>query len=148
MGGIKTLPIWPLIICIIQLFVENQIRLLKAEFDGEEDNMTELDRGHLQRLEQQVRLLQRRRRSLDQSARSFVNRCILICRPFQFIVGSTLALFGFLIFLSLLLTSIDKAINSPGKNINRFFRYNFSFWGDIIQKNNKIVNVNFDFFRS
>ena len=79
--------------------------------------MNEMDIHHLERLEQQVRLLQRRRRSLEQSARSFVNRLVLICRPFQFIVGSILALFGFLIFLSLLLTSIDKAINSLGKRI-------------------------------
>ena len=97
------------------MFSENQIRLLKTESDGEESNMTEMERAHLERLEQQVRLLQRRRRSLDQSARSFVNRCILILRPFQFILGAILALFGFLIFLSLLLTSIDKAINSLGK---------------------------------
>jgi LMBR1 domain-containing protein 1 len=94
--------------------LENQIRLLKERFDGEEGNMNDMDIHHLERLEQQVRLLQRRRRSLEQSARSFVNRLVLICRPFQFIVGSILALFGFLIFLSLLLTSIDKAINSLG----------------------------------
>merc|ERR1712141_935310 len=94
--------------------LENQIRLLKERFDGEEGNMNEMDIHHLERLEQQVRLLQRRRRSLEQSARSFVNRLVLICRPFQFIVGSILALFGFLIFLSLLLTSIDKDINSLG----------------------------------
>ena len=97
--------------------IENQIRLLKERFDGEEGNMNEMDIHHLERLEQQVRLLQRRRRSIEQSARSFVNRLVLICRPFQFIVGSILALFGFLIFLSLLLTSIDKAINSLGKHI-------------------------------
>ena len=95
--------------------LENEIRLLKAEFDGLEDNMTSLDRSRLERLEQQLRLLQRRRHSLDQSARTFVNRCIMLCRPFQFVLGSILALFGFLIFLSLMLSSIDKAMNSLGK---------------------------------
>ena len=99
----------------LNLIAENEIRLLKAEFDGQEDRMTSLDRSRLERLEQQVRLLGRRRHDLEQSAKTFVNRCILICRPFQFILGSIFTLFGFLIFLSLLLTCIDRAINSLGK---------------------------------
>jgi hypothetical protein len=38
----------------------------------------------------------------------------LFLRPFQVVFGVLFAMFGFVIFLSLLLTNVDKAINSDG----------------------------------
>lgn len=62
----------------------------------------------------QVRLLQRSRHDLEQSARGCVNRALAALRPFQFVFGVFFALFAALIFVSLLLTSVDKAMNSLG----------------------------------
>jgi hypothetical protein len=68
----------------------------------------------VERLERQLRILQRTRHDLNQRAKTFANRCVSCCRPFQFVLGILCMLFGLLIFISLLLTSIDKAINSQG----------------------------------
>ena len=94
--------------------VEAQIQQLKEEFAGREDAMNDIDKTRLDRLERELRLLNRNRHNLEQSAKSFINRCVLVCRPFQLMFGAFFTLFGFMIFLSLLLTSIDKAINSMG----------------------------------
>ena len=68
----------------------------------------------VERLEQQSRLLRRTQRDLDQTGKSCVNRIIAFLRPFQVIFGILFAVFGFLIFVSLLLTSVDKAMHSLG----------------------------------
>jgi len=94
--------------------LETQINELKDEFSGREESMTEIDKMRLNRMERELRLLNRNRHNLEQAAKSFLNRCVLICRPFQLVFGAFFTLFGFMIFLSLLLTSVDKAINGLG----------------------------------
>jgi hypothetical protein len=37
-----------------------------------------------------------------------------VFRPFKVVFGVMFSMFGFLVFLSLLLTNVDKAINSDG----------------------------------
>ena len=65
-------------------------------------------------------ILARTRHELEQSAKSFFNRVILILRPFQLVFGGLFVLLGFLIFLSLLLTSVDKALHSLGPRSGYF----------------------------
>jgi len=99
--------------------VEDQIEELEASIRTIEDRhpggqIPRFERSQLERLEQQLRLLRREHRDLDQRARSLVSRCQLLLRPFQMFFGVIFSMFGFLIFLSLLLTNIDKALNSGG----------------------------------
>jgi len=77
-----------------------------------EGQLGRYDQSQVERLEQQVRLLQREQRDLEQRARSFVNRCRQLCRPFQVGIGCLLALLSTLLCLSLLLTNVDKALHS------------------------------------
>ncbi len=61
--------------------LESQVADIRARSEGAE--MPQFDAMHVERLEQQLRLLGRTRRNLEQSSRSFINRIILCCRPFQ-----------------------------------------------------------------
>ena len=53
--------------------------------------------------------MRREHRDLDQRAKTLVSRCQLLLRPFQMVIGIVFSVFGFLIFLSLVLTNVDKA---------------------------------------
>lgn len=106
------------------------VRMMRSSLEGQieeiERNIREISSRHadghvprfeqsqLERLEQQARLLRREHRDLDQRAKSAVSRCQVILRPFQMIIGVIFSIFGFLIFLSLLLTNMDKALHSGG----------------------------------
>lgn len=111
--------------------VETSIRAIEDRHNG--GQIPRFEQSQIDRLEQQLRykadpldlgnfsifyylhrLLRREHRDLDQRARSFVSRCQLLLRPFQMVFGVIFSMFGFLIFLSLLLTNVDKAINSGG----------------------------------
>lgn len=65
--------------------IEEQIRIIKSRQEEGSGNpgLTTFDMEHLERLEQQVRLLRRSEHDLEQSSRSLWNRVILCCRPFQ-----------------------------------------------------------------
>lgn len=90
--------------------LEKQIKEIKDRFA--QGTVPRFEQSQIERLEQQVRLLSRTHRDLNQAARSAVNRCQTILRPFQLILGVIFSMFGFLIFLSLLLTNTDKAIHA------------------------------------
>jgi len=90
--------------------LERQIKEIQDRFSA--GTIPRFEESQIERLEQQVRLLRRTHRDLNQAARTFVNRCHTIMRPFQLILGVLFSMFGFLIFLSLLLTNIDKALHS------------------------------------
>lgn len=92
--------------------IERNIRDITARNGGGE--VPRFEQSQLERLEQQARLLQREHRDLDQRAKSVVSRCQILFRPFQMIIGVIFSVFGFLIFLSLLLTNLDKALHSGG----------------------------------
>jgi len=92
--------------------IERNIREISSRHaDGQ---VPRFEQSQLERLEQQARLLRREHRDLDQRAKSAVSRCQVIVRPFQMIIGVIFSIFGFLIFLSLLLTNLDKALHSGG----------------------------------
>ena len=92
--------------------IERSIAEIEARYDG--GQIPRFEESQLERLGQQRRLLEREHRDLDQRTRSFLSRCQLLIRPFQMVFGVLFTVFGFLIFLSLLLTNVDKAINSAG----------------------------------
>lgn len=92
--------------------VEAQIKRIEERNEG--GSTPNFDAAQLDRLQQQLRLLRRTRRELEQTGRSFLNRALLVCRPFQFLFGVFFSIVGLLIFVSLLLTSIDKAAYSLG----------------------------------
>ena len=92
--------------------LERDIRAIEDRNPG--GQVTGFERTRLERLEQQVRLLRREHRDLDQRAKSLVSRCQLLMRPFQMVFGIIFSVFGFLLFLSLLLTNVDKALHSGG----------------------------------
>ena len=92
--------------------LERDIRAIEDRNNG--GQVTGYEQTRLERLEQQVRLLRREHRDLDQRAKSLVSRCQLLMRPFQMVFGVIFSVFGFLLFLSLLLTNVDKALHSGG----------------------------------
>lgn len=72
------------------------------------------DQRLLARLEGEERVLVRRERHLQAANLSWLNKCLKCCRPFEMVFGLFFLLFGLLIFVSLVLTSVDKALNSLG----------------------------------
>ena len=91
--------------------IESRLETLRGQ---DESQLNEYEHMEIERLEREERLLQRQRHELEQTAKSFTNRCILVFRPFQFIFGIFFALLGLLIFVSILLTQIDRAMHSDG----------------------------------
>jgi len=92
--------------------IERNIRDISGRHG--ERQVPRFEQSQLERLEQQARLLRREHRDLDQRAKSAVSRLQVILRPFEMFIGVIFSIFGFLIFLSLLLTNLDKALHSGG----------------------------------
>ena len=97
--------------------IVNQMEVLQAQIQeikerNSDRNIPYYEQQQMERLEQQVRLLQRSDRVLEQNARSCINRCILILRPFQLFFGIFFSVCGFLIFSSLFMSCLDKALHS------------------------------------
>ncbi|XP_023346067.1 probable lysosomal cobalamin transporter isoform X2 [Eurytemora carolleeae] len=92
--------------------LESQINEIRVRNGN--NSIPRFEQSQLDRLEQQVRLLQREEKDLEQRARNIINRCKLLCMPCRILIGILFTGFGFIIFLSLLLENIDKAIHSEG----------------------------------
>jgi len=93
--------------------LESQI----AEIEGRSVNAASIptfDQSQIDRLEQQLRLLRRDQRDLEQRAKNAINRCALVVMPCQLVAGAFFSGIGFLVFLSLLLENVDKALHSDG----------------------------------
>ncbi|XP_046564132.1 LOW QUALITY PROTEIN: probable lysosomal cobalamin transporter [Haliotis rubra] len=56
-------------------------------------------------------------RHLEANDRSCIRKCLLVLRPFEMLFGFLFLLVALLIFISLLLTNIDKAMHSKGYKI-------------------------------
>ena len=83
--------------------VEERARRIRARHsDGR--TMSRRDQRLLSRLEGEERVLCRRERHLQAANLSWLNKCLKCCRPFEMVFGILFLLFGFLIFVSLLLT--------------------------------------------
>ncbi|XP_041357046.1 probable lysosomal cobalamin transporter [Gigantopelta aegis] len=59
-------------------------------------------------------LMERQERLLQKKERSCLQKCLLVLRPFEMLFGFLFLLIALLIFISLLLTNIDKAMHSLG----------------------------------
>jgi len=92
--------------------IERNIRDISGRHG--EGQVPRFEQSQLERLEQQARLLRREHRDLDQRAKTAVSRLQVILRPFELLIGVVFSIFGFLLFLSLLLTNLDKALHSGG----------------------------------
>lgn len=93
--------------------VEERARMIRARHSAGR-TMSRRDQRLLSRLEGEERVLVRRERHLQAANLSWLNKCLKCCRPFEFVFGILFLLFGLLIFVSLLLTSVDKALHSLG----------------------------------
>jgi len=76
--------------------------------------LTSRDRQQLEELEERDRFLARREQHLDDAQRSCLTKCLLVLRPLQIFFGIMFFLMELIIFLSLLLTNIDKVLHSEG----------------------------------
>lgn len=75
------------------------------------------DRHRDGNLEDEERHLVRQERHLEAKEKSWFQKCLVLLRPFEIAVGFIFFLLGLLIFISLLLTNIDKAMHSLGYKI-------------------------------
>jgi len=92
--------------------IERNIREISGRQAGGE--VPRFEQSQLERLEQQARLLRREHRDLEQRTKTALSRIQVILRPFEMLLGVLFSSLGFLLFLSLLLTNIDKALHSGG----------------------------------
>jgi len=86
-------------------------RSIQAKYLGGK-KISKKDKKELEDLEKKERLLSRRSSVIEYSQNNWLNKCATFFRPFQVIIGVLLLLLTTLIFISILLTSIDKAANS------------------------------------
>ncbi|RUS69725.1 hypothetical protein EGW08_022511 [Elysia chlorotica] len=59
-------------------------------------------------------LITRQERHLQVAEKSWLRKCLVLLRPFEIIIGIVCFVMALLVFLSLLLTNIDKTIHSVG----------------------------------
>jgi len=93
--------------------IEGQISEISAR-NSNASTIPSYDQSQVDRLEQQLRLLRREERDIDQRAKSAINRCALLLRPFRMVFGAFFSGIGCLVFLSLLIENLDKALRSNG----------------------------------
>lgn len=72
------------------------------------------NRDQVESMDEEERLLQREERHLEAKEKSVLQKCLLVLRPFEVVFGVLFFLVTLLVFVSLLLTNIDKAIHSLG----------------------------------
>ena len=112
---------WPFSLIGGSSTVHNEVRSLGVQISSIQNRLqnlqeeggtrNEFEQEEITRLEREERMLDRQRHELEQVAKSCTNRFLLFLRPFQFMFGIFFALLGLLIFVSILLTNIDKAIH-------------------------------------
>lgn len=99
--------------------VRDRISRIKDKYSGR--NMSSRNRERVQDLEESERLMERREQHLTSKETSCLQKCLLIFRPFEVVFGVVFFLVTLLIFVSLLLTNIDKAI--PGHSLGYKYGY-------------------------
>ncbi|CAF2954395.1 unnamed protein product [Rotaria sp. Silwood2] len=90
--------------------IQNQIRILKTRYPRHVP-MPVREKRKLAELEQHDAVLCRNEESIINVRQSFCFKCRYIYRPIQIILGILLFCFALLIFISLLLSNINKCIN-------------------------------------
>ncbi|GAB6029923.1 putative lysosomal cobalamin transporter [Chamberlinius hualienensis] len=96
-----------------KLVLSSKASLIRDKYPGGRQ-MSSRDQSRLYELEEEIRLLDRRERVLSNASRNWFRKCLSCCRPLEMIGGVAMVLLGLLLFISLLLTNIDKAMHSLG----------------------------------
>ncbi|KAL5022678.1 hypothetical protein ScPMuIL_001833 [Solemya velum] len=91
---------------------QNRIQALRDKYSG--GTPSSRDRQRLTDLEESEHLMERQDTHLSRKNTGCLEKCCFILRPFEIIIGVVFLLLALLIFLSLLLTNIDKAMHSLG----------------------------------
>lgn len=86
-------------------------REVRTKYMGRKNKMSKKDESTLRLLERKERILSKRNKRLEES-NSIWNKILIVFRPFKFVFGIIFFLISLLIVVSMLLTSIDKAVNS------------------------------------
>ncbi|XP_021342280.1 probable lysosomal cobalamin transporter [Mizuhopecten yessoensis] len=89
-----------------------RIQSLKDKYSSR--SMSSRRRNDLSNLEESDRLMERKEKHLATNEGSILQRCLVVLRPFEVVFGVFFFLITLLIFVSLLLTNIDKAMHSLG----------------------------------
>lgn len=76
-------------------------------------NMSTRDASRISDLEESEALMERKERHLE-AKDTCCQKCLVVLRPFQIVFGICFIALALLVFISLLLTNIDKAMHSPG----------------------------------
>eukprot|EP01086_Lenisia_limosa_P002970 TRINITY_DN17115_c0_g1_i1.p1 TRINITY_DN17115_c0_g1~~TRINITY_DN17115_c0_g1_i1.p1 ORF type:complete len:516 (-),score=109.28 TRINITY_DN17115_c0_g1_i1:56-1603(-) len=88
-----------------------QKRAVEAKYVGGK-KMSKKDRKKLDTLKRQERLLSNKQRRFDESQNSVFNKILKALAPFRILFGILLTLLTVLIFISLVITTVDKQTNS------------------------------------
>ena len=86
-------------------------RALQAKYIGGK-KMTRQEKRELEDLEKEETLLSRRSNVIDYQKNTLFNKCVKYTRPLQIVAGVLLLAVAVVIFVSVLLTSIDRVANS------------------------------------
>lgn len=94
---------------------KDRIQTIRNKYSGGR-NMSRRDASRLSDLEESEALMERQERHLE-ARDTCCQKCWIIFRPFAIVFGILLILVAILVFLSLLLTNIDKTMNSLGPKL-------------------------------
>lgn len=90
-----------------------KVETIRNKYLNTHRNVSSRDASRIADLEESEALMERQERHLAAKDNCY-QRCLVIFRPFQIVLGICLILLALLVFISLLLTNIDKAIHSNG----------------------------------
>ncbi|XP_046839392.1 probable lysosomal cobalamin transporter isoform X2 [Xenia sp. Carnegie-2017] len=99
--------------------LQSQITLLTDKYFGKR-RVPSRHRSRLTKLEDEERLLSRRQSRLEKADDKCCKNCFVLCRPFHIVFGIISFFLALLIVVSLVITSIDKALHSFG------YKYGYS----------------------
>ncbi|XP_033123682.1 probable lysosomal cobalamin transporter [Anneissia japonica] len=89
-------------------------RAIRRKYKDKDDRLSTRDRSRIDSLQDQEELLKRKERHLEDLQHRCCSKCSFLWRPFEIIFGVVGCLMALLIFTSLLLTSLDRALHSLG----------------------------------
>lgn len=95
------------------LLNQTQITMLRTK-ERETGRLSQRDRAKLEKLERNARIIANQEHLVDEVRSSIWYKCRRVLRPLEIVIGIVLCLLAFLIWISLLLTNIDKALHSEG----------------------------------
>ncbi|KAI0232159.1 putative lysosomal cobalamin transporter, partial [Lamellibrachia satsuma] len=100
----------------VEALEETQARIhgIRSRYPGRSARMSSRDRQRLEQLEDHEQLIERRQSHLVVNEGSCLHRCSALLRPFKIAMAVLFILVATLIFISLILTNVDKLLHSLG----------------------------------